>query len=113
MRTLYRNGRLYRHTVRDETAMLMDGAMIVWTGPERDVELHRDVRVVDLQGALVTPAFVDAHGRYRYKPITSKQVKRDRPEMPRKIVGEMVIIDVQTRTATATLASMSPIVDRT
>lgn len=46
-------------------------------------------------------AFVNAEGRYRYRPITSKQVKRDRPLMPRKIVGEMVIIDIQTRTATA------------
>lgn len=52
-------------------------------------------------------AFVDAHGRYRYKPITSKQVKRDRPEMPRKIVGEMVIIDVQTRTATAIITRVA------
>jgi hypothetical protein len=46
-------------------------------------------------------AFVDTDGRYRYRPITSREVKRNRPLMPRKIVGEMVIIDVQTRTATA------------
>lgn len=46
-------------------------------------------------------AFVDAHGRYRYRPITSREVKKDRPDMPRKIVGEMVIINVQSRTATA------------
>lgn len=44
---------------------------------------------------------VDAEGRYRYSPITSKQVKRDRPPMPRKIVGEIVILDVHVRTATA------------
>lgn len=52
-------------------------------------------------------AFVNAHGRYRYKPITSKQVKRDRPEMPRKIVGEMVILDVQTRTATVIITRVA------
>ena len=46
-------------------------------------------------------AFVDAEGRYRYRPITSKEVKDHRPTMPRKIVGEIVILDVQTRTATA------------
>jgi hypothetical protein len=46
-------------------------------------------------------AFVHPEGRYRYRPITSKEVKRHRPPMPRKIVGEMVVIDVQTRTATA------------
>jgi hypothetical protein len=46
-------------------------------------------------------AFVNAEGRYRYRPITTREVKKHRPAMPRKIVGEMVIIDVQTRTATA------------
>lgn len=46
-------------------------------------------------------AFVNAEGRYRYRPITTREVKRLRSEMPRKIVGEMVIIEVQTRTATA------------
>lgn len=46
-------------------------------------------------------AFVDAEGRYRYRPITTREIKNHRPLMPRKIVGEMVIIDVQTRTATA------------
>ena len=46
-------------------------------------------------------AFVDANGRYRYRPITTREVKKARPEMPRKIVGEMVILDVQSRTATA------------
>jgi hypothetical protein len=46
-------------------------------------------------------AFVNAKGRYRYRPITTREIKKHRPAMPRKIVGEMVIIDVQTRTATA------------
>ena len=52
-------------------------------------------------------AFVHSEGRYRYRPITSKQVKRDRPLMPRKIVGEMVVIDVQTRTATAIITRVT------
>jgi len=52
-------------------------------------------------------AFVDAEGRYRYRPITSREVKRHRPLMPRKIVGEMVIIDVQTRTATAIITRVA------
>lgn len=46
-------------------------------------------------------AFVHNEGRYRYRPITSKEVKRHRPPMPRKIVGEMVVINVEARTATA------------
>jgi hypothetical protein len=45
--------------------------------------------------------FINSEGRYRHRPITSKEVKDDRPPMPRKIIGEMVVIDVQTRTATA------------
>jgi hypothetical protein len=52
-------------------------------------------------------AFVDAEGRYRYRPITSREVKRHRPLMPRKIVGEMVVIDVQTRTATAIITRVA------
>ena len=52
-------------------------------------------------------AFVDANGRYRYRPITSREVKKDRPKMPRKIVGEMVIIDVQSRTATAIITRVA------
>lgn len=52
-------------------------------------------------------AVVDVPGRYRYRPITSKEVKDDRPPMPRKIVGEMVILDVQTRTATAIITRVA------
>src|SRR5215213_1852122 len=46
-------------------------------------------------------AFVNSEGRYRHRPITSKEVKDHRPPMPRKIVGEMVVINVEARTATA------------
>lgn len=46
-------------------------------------------------------AFRDTPGRYRNRPITTREVERHRPLMPRKIVGEMVVIDVQARTATA------------
>jgi hypothetical protein len=42
-----------------------------------------------------------------HKPITSREVKRHRPPMPRKIVGEMVVIDVQTRTATAIITRVA------
>jgi hypothetical protein len=52
-------------------------------------------------------AVVNAEGRYRYRPITSREVKQSRPPMPRKIVGEMVIIDVQARTATAVITRVA------
>ena len=51
--------------------------------------------------------FVKKEGRYRYRPITSREVKKHRPPMPRKIVGEMVVIDVQTRTATAIITRVA------
>jgi hypothetical protein len=56
---------------------------------------------IQAQRAKDSTAFVNADGRYRYRPITTKGVKRNRPAMPRKIVGEMVVLDVQARTATA------------
>jgi hypothetical protein len=52
-------------------------------------------------------AFVDTDGRYRYRPITTREIKRHRPLMPRKIVGEMIVIDVQTRTATAIITRVA------
>ncbi|MGH8861462.1 MAG: amidohydrolase family protein, partial [Jatrophihabitantaceae bacterium] len=61
MRTLYRNARLFAPTVPGATAMLVDGGTIAWTGRADGAEQHADLRVVDLDGALVTPAFVDAH----------------------------------------------------
>lgn len=59
------------------------------------------------QRAKDTTGFRDAKGLYRFRPITSKEIKRDRPKMPRKIVGEMVIIDVQARTATAVITRVA------
>lgn len=59
------------------------------------------------QRAKDSTALVDSDGYYRYRPITSKQIKRDRPGMPRKVVGEMVIIDVQKRTATAVITRVA------
>jgi len=52
-------------------------------------------------------AFVNSEGRYRHRPITSKEVKDHRPPMPRKMVGELVVIDVQTRTATAIITRVT------
>ncbi|MBD0370546.1 MAG: hypothetical protein ICV60_06900 [Pyrinomonadaceae bacterium] len=39
--------------------------------------------------------------------ITSPDVKRSRPPMPRKVVGEMVILSVQQRTATAVITRVA------
>jgi len=46
-------------------------------------------------------------GQYRDRPITSREIKKHRPTMPRKIVGEIVVIDVQSRTATAIITRVA------
>ncbi|HEV7193892.1 MAG TPA: amidohydrolase family protein [Jatrophihabitantaceae bacterium] len=65
MRTLYRNGRILvpagRGSVGRDTAMLVEGSDIAWVGDERDAAQVSHEAHVDLGGALVTPAFVDAH----------------------------------------------------
>jgi predicted amidohydrolase YtcJ len=64
VRTLYRNGRIYRPTAR-ASAMLVEDASVTWIGDDDDLDggtgPHGVGRVVDLDGGLVTPAFVDAH----------------------------------------------------
>src|SRR4051794_5961963 len=57
--TLYRNGRVYSPAAPTATALLVDGDRIGWLGdsaPPAEPD-----RTVGLDGALVTPAFVDAH----------------------------------------------------
>jgi predicted amidohydrolase YtcJ len=55
VRTLYRNGRIYPGAA---TALVTDGGRITWIGSDPPGPVERSV---DLDGALVTPAFVDAH----------------------------------------------------
>lgn len=63
MRTLYRGGAVYSPADPFATAVLVDGDTIGWVGQEEGADAVADAadRVVDLAGALVTPAFVDAH----------------------------------------------------
>jgi len=67
--TLYRGGVVYRPAGtagRDEcvaTALVVDGERIAWIGSDEDAATHADGvdAVVELDGALVAPPFVDAH----------------------------------------------------
>jgi predicted amidohydrolase YtcJ len=61
VRTLYRNGRIHSPAVPGASALLTDGRTITWIGADDPTDDLDEVRVVDLQGGLVTPAFVDAH----------------------------------------------------
>ncbi|MGH8959691.1 MAG: amidohydrolase [Jatrophihabitantaceae bacterium] len=61
VRTLYRNARVHSAAVPDATALLVDGEVISWIGDDASTGTDAEVRTVDLHGAFVTPAFVDAH----------------------------------------------------
>ncbi|MCX4391146.1 amidohydrolase family protein [Micromonospora peucetia] len=57
--TLYRGGTLHCPADPSATALLVSGGRITWLGVDADAPAAD--RVVDLGGALVTPAFVDSH----------------------------------------------------
>lgn len=63
MRTLFHNGSIYGSPHPAASAFVVDGADLAWTGSQDEARsLAVDVdRVVDLDGCLVTPGFVDAH----------------------------------------------------
>jgi predicted amidohydrolase YtcJ len=61
--TLLRGGAVYNPAEPYATALLTVGDTVAWIGSEDGADLHADAadEVIDLRGALVTPAFVDAH----------------------------------------------------
>ncbi|WP_427007578.1 amidohydrolase [Pseudarthrobacter sp. H2] len=61
--TLYRNGSVYTAADPFATAMLVDGDTVAWVGSEQAATSIADpsMDVVDLQGALLAPGFVDSH----------------------------------------------------
>ena len=60
---LYRNGSIYSAADPFATAMLVEGGTVAWVGSESAASALLDARmeVVDLEGALVAPAFFDSH----------------------------------------------------
>jgi predicted amidohydrolase YtcJ len=61
--TLLLGGRVRAPGDRPSTAMLVDGERVAWLGTDDDAQSLRAAadEVVELEDALVTPAFVDAH----------------------------------------------------
>jgi predicted amidohydrolase YtcJ len=64
--TLLRGGRIHTPADPRATAMLVDDGRVAWVGPEGAAasladDLDGSAEVIDLDGALVTPAFTDAH----------------------------------------------------
>lgn len=60
---LYRNGSVYSAADPFATAMLVDGDTVAWVGSEQAASSIADssMDIIDLQGALVAPGFVDSH----------------------------------------------------
>ncbi|CAJ62411.1 MULTISPECIES: amidohydrolase [Frankia] len=58
---LYRGGHIHTPTSPTATAMLTDHATIAWIGSDDTAATLDADTVIDLHGALITPAFVDAH----------------------------------------------------
>lgn len=61
--TMYRNGSIYSPADPFATAMLVDGGTVAWVGSEQAATSIADstMKIVDLDGALVAPGFVDSH----------------------------------------------------
>lgn len=72
MRLLMRGGPVYAPSAPGATAMLVVDGTIAWLGPEAGAAVHASDcdAVVDLDGALVTPAFVDAHVHHTSTGLT-------------------------------------------
>jgi len=60
-RTLLAGGRVRCPGRTDATAMLVDGERVAWVGASADADRADADQVVELGGAYVTAAFVDAH----------------------------------------------------
>lgn len=62
-RTLLRGGRIYTPSDPFATAMLVDDGVVAWVGDDAGAAVHAELAdaTIDLDGALVTPGFVDAH----------------------------------------------------
>lgn len=61
--TLYRNGSVYSTADPLASSMLVDGGTVAWVGSEQAASSIADssMRIVDLDGAVVAPGFVDSH----------------------------------------------------
>ncbi|WP_344425332.1 amidohydrolase [Amycolatopsis minnesotensis] len=60
--TLLTGGRIHTPSSPDATAMAVTDGVVIWAGQDEPARaLHPGAEVIDLDGAFVTPGFVDAH----------------------------------------------------
>lgn len=76
MSTLYRGGFVYTPVDPFANALVVDGGAVAWIGGDDAAAVHVDAvdEVVELEGALVTPAFVDAHAHLSQSGATLRGI---------------------------------------
>lgn len=74
MRTVYRNGVVHASGPTPPTALLVQDGLIAWLGADEDAPTDVD-EVVDLDGGLVTPGFVDANVHALETGLTAASVE--------------------------------------
>ena len=86
-RVLLRDGVVYSPTDPFATAMLVVGDRVAWVGGEGAAQTHVDSadRVVGLGGALVTPAFVDAHVHVLESGLANDERRPDRMRLTGRV----------------------------
>ena len=75
--TLYRRGRVHAPDAPGATAVVVgDDGRLAWLGDEAGADVHQDSvdTVVDLDGALVLPGFVDAHAHLSHTGLGMRGV---------------------------------------
>ncbi len=95
---LYRGGSIYSPSDPFATAMVVSGGVVGWLGSEEAAatQVAGVDRVVDLEGALVTPAFVDAHAHTTDTGITLTGVDLTGA---RTLAEALALVDAATRAA--------------
>ncbi len=68
--TLYRGGRVLTPTMPGATALVVADRTVAWVGREESVDAADVGAFVDLDGGVVTPAFVDAHAHATQTGLT-------------------------------------------
>ena len=73
---LYRNGVIHSSADPNAQAILVDDGVVAWLGADDTAAglAARADRVIDLDGALVTPGFVDAHAHVLETGLASDAV---------------------------------------
>ncbi len=87
------NGRLYtiEHGVIEQGIMLLDNGKIAAVG--RDVAIPADAQVIDVEGRIVTPGFIDAHTHIGIDEEIHQPIGDDCNEMTEPNTAELRAMD--------------------